>query len=240
MYYLLGTILVYAMKISPRESILMIILNDNVLPGELGVGGRHLELLAPDAVEDVLEVVPVGHPHVDLLALEVDDAVLAAVLEAVLVGGDGVVGQELGEPVGAPGVHQVRQELDVLRSELLLVLHVDVGEVPLADLPGQGVELGVEVRDDGEDAGQLVVHEVVVVLAVVEGVQGQSVEESALVLGLTDDEGNLRVIFLIKIFSIFSISTLAKFPLTSVFSGVSGRTVPSTLGANQRGNDQNI
>ena len=139
-----------------------------------------------------------GHPHVDLLALEVDDAVLAAVLEAVLVGGDGVVGQQLGEPVRAPGVHQVRQELDVLGSELLLVLHVHVGEVPLADLPGEGVELGVEVRDDGEDAGQLVVHEVVVVLAVVEGVQSQSVEESALVLGLANNEGNLRIIFLLE------------------------------------------
>ena len=139
-----------------------------------------------------------SHAHVHLLPLEVDDAVLPAVLEAVLVGGDGVVGQELGEPVRAPGVHQVGQELDVLGSELLLVLHVHVGEVPLADLPGEGVQLGVEVRDDGEDAGQLVVHEVVVVLAVVEGVQSQSVEESALVLGLTDDEGNLRVIFLFK------------------------------------------
>ena len=106
-----------------------------------------------------------------------------------------MVGQQPGEPVRAPGVHQVGQELDVLRPELLLVLHVHVGEVPLANLPGQGVELGVEVRDDWEDTGQLVVHEVVVVLPVVEGVQRQTVEEGALVLGLTDDEGNLGMIF---------------------------------------------
>ena len=38
-------------------------------------------------------------PPSHLLALEVDDGVLAAVLEAVLVGGHRVVGQQLGEPV---------------------------------------------------------------------------------------------------------------------------------------------
>ena len=38
------------------------------VPGELGVGRRHLELLAPDPVEDVLEVVAVSHAHVHLLA----------------------------------------------------------------------------------------------------------------------------------------------------------------------------
>ena len=123
----------------------MVMIALKVLPGELGVGGRHLELLPPDAVEDVLEVVAMRHAHVDLLALEVDDAVLAAVLEAVLVGGHGVVGEDLGEPVSAPGVHQVSEELDVFRSELLLVLHVHVGEVLLADLSGQGVQLGAEV-----------------------------------------------------------------------------------------------
>ena len=36
-------------------------------------------------------------PH--LLALEVDDGVLAPVLEAVLVGGHRVVGQQLSEPI---------------------------------------------------------------------------------------------------------------------------------------------
>ena len=171
--------------------IIIIIIVMYVLPGELGVGGGHLELLPPDAVEDVLEVVAMRHAHVDLLALEVDDAVLAAVLEAVLVGRDGVVGEDPGEPVRAPRVHQVCEELDISGSELLLVLHVDVGEVLLADLSGERVELGAEVRDDGEDAGQLVVHEVVVVLTVVERVQCQTIEESSLVLGLAHDEGNL-------------------------------------------------
>ena len=104
--------------------------------GELGVRRRHLELLAPDPVEDVLEVVAVGHAHVDLLPLEVDDAVLAPVLEAVLVGRHRVVAQQLGEPVSAPGVHQVSQELDISGPELLLALHVDISEVSLADLKG--------------------------------------------------------------------------------------------------------
>ena len=62
-------------------------------------------------------------------------------------------------------------------------------------LSGERVELGVEAGDDREDARQLVVHEVVVVDPVVEGVQRQPVEEGALVLGLADDEGNLRKIF---------------------------------------------
>ena len=104
------------------------------VPGELGVGRRHLELLAPDPIEDVLEVVAVSHAHVHLLALEVHDAVLAPVLEAVLVGRNRVVAQQLGEPVSAPGVHQVSQELDISGSELLLTLHVHISEVTLADL----------------------------------------------------------------------------------------------------------
>ena len=37
-------------------------------------------------------------------------------------------------PVGAARVHQVGEELDVARPELLLALHVHVGEVTLADL----------------------------------------------------------------------------------------------------------
>ena len=92
-------------------------------------------------------------PH--LLALEVDDGVLAPVLEAVLVGGHRVVGQQLSEPVTrhvlrvtcnvprvacnvspvrAARVHEVGEELHVARPELLLALHVHVGEVTLADL----------------------------------------------------------------------------------------------------------
>ena len=37
------------------------------VPCELCVAGRHLQLLAPDPVEDVLEVVSMGHPHVHLV-----------------------------------------------------------------------------------------------------------------------------------------------------------------------------
>ena len=47
-----------------------------------------------------------------------------------------MVAQQLGEPVSAPGVHQVGQELDISGSELLLALHVDIGEVTLANLQG--------------------------------------------------------------------------------------------------------
>ncbi len=126
-----------------------------------------------------------------LLALEVDDGVLASVFEQVLVGGDGVIGQDLGKPVGASGVHQVGQKLHVPRPELVLVLEVDVHEVPLADLPGDGVQLAVVAGDDGQHPGELVVDEVVVVAAVVEGVKGEPVEEGALVLGLADDERDL-------------------------------------------------
>jgi len=36
------------------------------------------------------------------------------------------------------------------------------------------------------------------------------------------------------------VGTRANLPLTRRFSGVSMSTLPSTLGANQRGNDQNI
>ena len=81
--------------------------------------------------------------------------------------------------------------LDKLRPELILVLQVNVDEVPLADLTGDRVELAVVAGDDGQEPGQLVVDEVVVVDAVVEGVHDEAVEESALVLGLADDEGNL-------------------------------------------------
>ena len=37
-------------------------------------------------------------------------------------------------PVGTARVHEVGEELDVARPELLLALHVHVGEVTLADL----------------------------------------------------------------------------------------------------------
>ena len=75
--------------------------------------------------------------------------------------------------------------------EFVLVLQVDVDEVSLADLSGDRVQLAVVSGNDGQKTGELVVDEVVVVDAVVEGVQDQAVEESALVLGLADHEGDL-------------------------------------------------
>ena len=75
--------------------------------------------------------------------------------------------------------------------ELVLALEIDVDEVTLPDLTGDGVQLAVVAGDDGQESGQLVVDEVVVVLTVVERVHHQSVEESALVLGLSHDEGDL-------------------------------------------------
>jgi len=48
-----------------------------------------------------------------LLSLKIDDGVLSSVFEEVFVGGDAVVGQDLGETVGAAGVHQVGQELQI-------------------------------------------------------------------------------------------------------------------------------
>ncbi len=48
-----------------------------------------------------------------LFSLKIDDGVLSSVFEEVFVGGDAVVGQDLGETVGATGVHQVGQELKI-------------------------------------------------------------------------------------------------------------------------------
>ena len=103
----------------------------------------------------------------DLFTLQVHDGVLAAVLEAILVGGHGVVDQEASELIRAPRVHQVRQELDKLRPELFLALHVHVGEVPLAHLSwktvfltfcvcvkylaGYGIQFGIVVGNHRED-----------------------------------------------------------------------------------------
>ena len=159
--------------------------------GELGVRAGHAQLVSPDAAEDVLEIVPMGNSHVNLLTLEVDDGVLAPVLKGVLIGGHRVVGQDLGKAVGAAGVHQVGEEVDELGPELILVLHVDVDEVLLAHLPGDGVELAVEAREDREHSGELVVNEVVVIDTIVEAVECKPVEESALILGLADNEGYL-------------------------------------------------
>ena len=39
------------------------------VPRELRVTRRHLQVLAPDPVEDILEVVPMSHSHVNLLEM---------------------------------------------------------------------------------------------------------------------------------------------------------------------------
>merc|ERR1719322_1817397 len=100
-----------------------------------------------------------------------------------------MVGKNLGESVGASGVHQVSQ-LNILGTELFLILHVNIGEVSLADLSCQRIQFGVEVRNNRKYAGKFVVNKVVIILPVVEGVQSQSVEECSLVLGLSNNEGN--------------------------------------------------
>ena len=71
---------------------------------ELEVGGRHGHVLAPQVAEDVLQVVAVGHAQVGVLALQVDDAVLAAVLEQVAVRRHAVIGQQARVPVRAARV----------------------------------------------------------------------------------------------------------------------------------------
>lgn len=55
-----------------------------------------------------------GYPHVDLLALKVDDGILATVLEQILVGWNALVGEDLGEAISASGVQQVSEELKVI------------------------------------------------------------------------------------------------------------------------------
>ena len=159
--------------------------------GEFGVSGGHGQVVAPDVRENVLQVVSMGHTHVHLFALQVDNGVLAAVLEQVLVGGHAVVGQDLGESICATRVHQVGQKVHVLWSELIFVFQVNVDKVLLTDLSSDGVQLGVVVGDDRQDTGQFVINKVVIVLSVVKGVEGQAVEESAFVLGLSDDKRHL-------------------------------------------------
>ena len=70
----------------------------------------------------------------DLFSLKIDNAVLSSVLEAVLISGDGVIGQDLGESVSAASVHEVSEEFNISGSELLLTLHVNIGEISLANL----------------------------------------------------------------------------------------------------------
>ncbi len=57
---------------------------------------------------------------------------------------------------------------------------------------GEGEELGLDPGDDWQYVGQLPLDEIVVVLPVVERVHRQPVEESALVLCLANDEGDLE------------------------------------------------
>jgi len=129
-----------------------------------------LEFIAPDTVEDVLKIVAMSNSHINLLALEVYNGVLAPVFKTVFIGGDGVVSQDLGESVCASGVHQVSQELHILWSELFFILHVNVDEISLANLSCDGVKLGVVVGDDRKNSGEFVVNKVVVILAIVEGI----------------------------------------------------------------------
>jgi len=161
------------------------------VPGELGISGRHGQVLAPDVRENVLQIIPVGYTHVDLFTLQINNGILSTVFEKIFISRYAVVGQDLRETIGAAGVHEVGEEIDVLGPELILVLEVHVDEVPLTDLPGDGVQLRVVVGDDGQDSGELVIDEVVIILAIVEGVQGQSVEERTFVLGLAYDKWHL-------------------------------------------------
>jgi hypothetical protein len=57
---------------------------------------------------------------------------------------------------------------------------------------GEWEELGLDPGDDWQYVGQLPLDKVVVVLPVVERVHRQPVEESALVLCLANDEGDLE------------------------------------------------
>ena len=66
--------------------------------------------------------------------MKIDNAVLSSVLETVLISGDGVIGQDLGESVSAASVHEVSEEFNISGSELLLALHVNIGEISLANL----------------------------------------------------------------------------------------------------------
>ena len=70
----------------------------------------------------------------NLFALQIHDRVLPAVLEAVLVSRNRVVDEQSRKLIRAAGVHQVGQELNELWPELLLALHVHIGEVALAHL----------------------------------------------------------------------------------------------------------
>ena len=58
-------------------------------------------------------------------------------------------------------------------------------------LSGQWVQLGVEIRNNRKNTGQLVVNKVVIILTIVESVQSQTVEESSFILGLSHNEWNL-------------------------------------------------
>lgn len=92
--------------------------------------------------------------------------------------------------VGVACCERIRY-LRVLGPEGVLALHVDVVKVVLPDQSGQRVQLAPELGDDGEDPGQPVIQEVVVVRPAAEGVERQPVKVSAFVLGHADDRGDL-------------------------------------------------
>ena len=81
------------------------------------------------------------------------------------------------------------------------------------------------------------VDEVVVVKAVVHGVDGQAVEEGTLVLSLTHDERDLgepgreKKVYERNLCG-FIAAILSYLPCARSSSGLSGRTRPSTTGAN--------
>ena len=93
------------------------------------------------------------YTHIHLFALQVDNGVLTAIFEQVLIGGYTVIGQDLGEPVGAASVHQIRQEIHILGSEFVFVFQIHVDKVFLTYLSCNGIQLGIVVGDDGQDTG---------------------------------------------------------------------------------------
>ena len=70
----------------------------------------------------------------NLLALQIHNRILAAILKAILVRWNRVVDKKSGKLICAARVHQVGQELDELWPELFLALHVHIGEVALSHL----------------------------------------------------------------------------------------------------------
>ena len=84
----------------------------------------------------------------------------------------------------------INTNLNISWPEFIFILHVNVDKVLLPDGPGQRIELSVEVRDDRQEPGELVVDEVVVVDSIVKRVHGQAVQVSSFVLVLANEDGD--------------------------------------------------